>query len=195
MTSSILSGISKKIKATRTSKMLKLTEVAEKAKISKGLLSRIENGRVIPSLPVLLQIIKTLEVDYATFFDGIDNDLNSGYLLIRKENYERIEKEDAIGFQYFSILSESAGNVSLDFNILELSPNAQREKVTTQGYTYLFLISGSIEYILNDEVLVMNEGDSLFFNATIPHVPRNTTTKTAKIFVLYIISPEKNISL
>lgn len=193
MTSSTLSGISKKIKAIRTNKMLKLTEVAEKAKISKGLLSRIENGRVIPSLPVLLQIIKTLEVDYATFFDGIDNDLNRGYLLIRKADYERIEKEDAIGFQYFSILSESVGNVSLDFNLLELSPNAQREKVTTQGYTYLFLIRGSIEYILDDEVLVMNEGDSLFFNATIPHVPKNPTTETAKIFVLYIISPDKNI--
>ena len=195
MTNSILSHISKKIKAIRTNKMLKLTEVAEKAKISKGLLSRIENGRVIPSLPVLLQIIKTLEVDYATFFEGIDNDLNSGYLLIRKADYERIEKEDAIGFQYFSILSQSVGNVSLDFNILELTPNAQREKVTTQGYTYLLLISGSIEYILNDKVILLNKGDSLFFNATIPHVPRNTTTETAKIFVLYIISPEKNISL
>jgi len=195
MSSSAILGISKKIKASRKRKAMKLTDVAEKAGISKGLLSRIENGRVIPSLPVLLQIIKTLEVDYSTFFEDICNDPGKGYLLIKKKDYIPVEKEEATGFHYSSILSESVGNVSLDFNILDLEPGAKREKVITEGYTYLLMLNGSIDYILNDEILVLNEGDSLFFNAKIPHVPRNNTLKQAKIFVLYILNSEKTISL
>ena len=77
-------------------------------------------------------------------------------------------------------------------NILELEPNAKREKVITDGYTYLYIIQGQIEYFLDEEMMELHEGDSLFFNGQIPHVPRNNTDSLAKILVLYMLSPEKN---
>jgi len=68
MNSNTLLLIGRKIKEIRVQKKIKLVELAMKAKISKGLLSQIENNRTIPSLPVLLQIIKVLEVEYSDFF-------------------------------------------------------------------------------------------------------------------------------
>jgi len=56
MLGSEISFVGKRIKELRLSKDLKLVEVAIKSSVSKGLLSRIENGRTIPSLPVLFSI-------------------------------------------------------------------------------------------------------------------------------------------
>ena len=192
MNHGVLLSIGKKIREIRVNKKIKLVDAAQQAKISKGLLSQVENGRTIPSLPVLLQIIKVLGVGYSVFFEGIDNPASSPYLLKKKEDYTYFEKEDAIGFNYFSVLSESIGNVAMQVNILELEPNAKREKVITDGYTYLYIIQGQIEYYLDEEMMELHEGDSLFFNGQIPHVPENNTGSTAKILVLYMLSPDKN---
>lgn len=188
MNSTILLSIGKKVHEIRTSKKMKLVELAALANVSKGLLSQIENGRTIPSLPVLLQIIKALDIGYSAFFEGIENQPAGNYILQRKEHYTRIEKEEARGFSYFSILSESIGNMALQFNMLELGPNAEREKVITNGYTYLFLLQGEVNYILEKEVLTLREGDSLFFNGNIPHVPRNDSGFPARILVVYMLS-------
>ena len=86
MNHSVLLSIGKKIREIRISKKIKLVDVAKQAEISKGLLSQVENGRTIPSLPVLLQIIKVLGIDYSVFFEGIDTPSSSPYILKRKEN-------------------------------------------------------------------------------------------------------------
>ena len=188
MDNNILLLIGRRLKDIRIQKKIKLIELAIKAKISKGLLSQIENNRTIPSLPVLIQIINALEVDYSGFFKEIENQSSAPLIYKKKEDYSRIEKEDAVGFEYFSILTENVGNVSFQFNILELKPDAQRDKVTTDGYTYLLMLQGEVKYILGENTYILSEGDSLFFNGNIPHVPHNYANTTAKIFVLYILS-------
>ena len=192
MNHSALLSIGKKVREIRTGKKIKLIEVAEKAGISKGLLSQVENGRTIPSLPVLLQIIKVLGVDYSVFFEGIDDPTNSPYILKKKEDYTPFEKEDAIGFNYFSVFSQSVNNMAIQVNILELTPRAKREKVVTNGYTYLYILEGEIEYLLDEQSMELCEGDSLFFNGQIPHVPKNNSNSNAKILVIYMLSPDKN---
>ena len=72
MSHQIFARIGKKIRETRIQQQTKLHELAETASISKGLLSKIENGRTIPSLPVLLAVVRALKMDLNVFFDGIE---------------------------------------------------------------------------------------------------------------------------
>jgi len=74
-----ISFVGKRIKEMRLSKDLKLVEVAIKSGVSKGLLSRIENGRTIPSLPVFFNIISALDENPTTFFDQMNFDSNSPF--------------------------------------------------------------------------------------------------------------------
>jgi transcriptional regulator with XRE-family HTH domain len=181
--------IGETIRHIRTERNLKLFETAAKAEISKGLLSKIENGRTIPSLPVLLQILKALEIDLTDFFKQVETDNNSPmYLLIKKKDYRPIEKEEAIGFQYFSIYQQAFSSVAINFTYLELKQNAQREMVTTDGYEFIHLVHGSIDYVLGNEKFSMQAGDSLFFNGSIPHVKKNPYKETAQILVVYILT-------
>ncbi|MFT5252321.1 MAG: transcriptional regulator with XRE-family HTH domain, partial [Flavobacteriales bacterium] len=66
-----LIGIGKRIKEIRKASKKTISSVASHAEVSNGLISRIENGRTIPSLPVLLNIINALEVDVSDFFEGM----------------------------------------------------------------------------------------------------------------------------
>ena len=188
MESSLYIRIGKKVREIRRQNKNTLVEVSEKAGISKGLLSKIENGRTIPSLPVLLQIIKALETDLTLFFDGIA-DINSYAYLHKKSNeYIYEEKEDSKGFSYFNIMSENIQNVAFQTTILKLEPGAEREKVVTDGFTFLYLIDGEIDYILENEVIAFKQGDSLFFDGRIPHVPQNNTENTATVLVIYLLT-------
>ena len=62
MEGAFLLEISKRIKNKRIEKRLTLQELADKSGVSKGLISQIENGRSIPSLPVMFSIIQSLEI-------------------------------------------------------------------------------------------------------------------------------------
>ena len=180
--------ICEKIKEVRLEKNLTLTDVANVAGVTKGFLSKVENVRTIPSLPVLLQIIKALNADMAEFFENIQSSVGQPlYILIKKENYKPVQKDDAVGFNYFSIFQRTMPSSTFHANVLALEPNAKRALVTTDGLEFIHLISGKIDYQLKNEEFTMEEGDSLFFDGRIPHVKKNPYADTAKILVLYFL--------
>jgi transcriptional regulator with XRE-family HTH domain len=180
--------IGKKIKEIRKENKNTLDEIAQKAGVSKSLLSKIENGRTIPSLPVLLQILKGIKSDLNSFFNDFSYDVTYTYIHKKASDYTFYEKEDSEGFSYLSILSESFHNMVFQSAILKLEPGAKREKVVTDGFTFIYLIEGELNYILDKETLWLKTGDSLFFDGKIPHVPQNTTDKTAILLVIYLIT-------
>ncbi|GEM_PF-6359208 len=93
--------ISNKIKEIRKEKGITIQEVADRAGVSKGLISQIENNRTIPSLLVLINIINALNIDLNEFFKDFNSELDSGPVVVRKKDtYSPFEKESAIGFHY-----------------------------------------------------------------------------------------------
>src|SRR5580698_9885026 len=90
-----------KIKSKRTQKNITLEQLATRAGVSKGLISQIENNRTVTSLPVLFNIIHSLEEDLKTFFEDMHESLGNGHVLIVRKGQEKIfEKEPVRGFSY-----------------------------------------------------------------------------------------------
>ena len=71
MTDQFLLEIGIKLRQIRKSKNLTINSVARAAKVSKGLVSKIENGRTIPSLPVLISIINVQDRSQAEEFRNL----------------------------------------------------------------------------------------------------------------------------
>lgn len=189
MTDQILLRIGKKIREIRQKQQATLHEIAENAQVSKGLLSKIENGRTIPSLPVLIAIIQTLKVDMNVFFEGIDLPQPARFVHRKKSEYTPLEKEDALGFLYRYILSQNVAGLAFEAVILDLQPGSRREKVATDGYEFKYVLKGEVTYHLGEEIVVMQEGDSLFFDGKIPHVPVNQTDQPVQMLVIYLLLP------
>ena len=186
MEDDILIQISNRIKDRRREKNITVQELASRANVSKGLISQIENSRTIPSLIVLIDIIKALEIDLNVFFKDIHSAGNRFPLIIRRQSeYHHFEKEHADGFHYQRIFTQSIKNSTVDIVILELEPNAHRPQVETEAYEYKYILKGSIEYQFGDESHVLHEGDSMLFDGRIPHTPVNKGKKKASMLVIY----------
>ncbi|KIC00620.1 DNA-binding protein [Flavobacterium sp. JRM] len=186
-----LIGIGKRLKEIRKKNALTINEVANRAGVSNGLVSRIENGRTIPSLPVLIELIQSLNTDVSYFFEGVENTKNAKYIHIKKTDYQKIEKEDRAetkGFNYYHIFSKSINSIGFEAVILEVEPNCKREKVITDAWEFKYIIKGSVTYIIDDVEVIVNEGDSLCFNGRHPHVPENRTQENCIMLVLYFYS-------
>lgn len=178
--------ISNKIKDKRREQNITVQELADRAKVSKGLISQIENSRTIPSLIVLIDIIKALNIDLNVFFRDFRNQDDHQVVIVKKASeYERFEKEDAEGFVYQRIFTQSVNKGTVDIVMLELEPNAKRPMVETEAYEYKYIIKGDVSYTIDNKVYELSAGDSLLFDGRIPHTPTNAGEDKAMMLVIY----------
>lgn len=193
MKEDILFHIGVQIKERRKNKGITVQELAERASVSKGLISQIENNRVVPSLMVLIDIIRSLDVDLNVFFKEIGKSSAAKTILVkRRGEYTSFEKEQAVGFHYHRVFTKNMEKSTVDIVLLELEPNAQRPMVETDAFEYKFILSGEIEYQFEHETLFLSAGDSILFDGRIPHTPKNIGAYTAVMLVIYFFEDAIN---
>lgn len=187
----VVSRIAQKIRAARLSKNLTIQEVASRSNVSKGLLSKIENSRTIPSLPVFISLIQSLDLSLKEFFEDMVLMNGKDFLLIRKEDYQPMIREHRSGFHYLHVLSQNITNCTMEISLLTLEPGAKGTPTTTDGYEFKYMLQGKCDYYINQESIQLNEGDSIYFDASKPHLPVNHFRKKATMLVVYFILPKQ----
>jgi transcriptional regulator with XRE-family HTH domain len=188
MNEELLLLIGDKIKTKRTQKNVTLEQLAQKAGVSKGLISQIENNRTVPSLPVLFNIIHSLGEDLRTFFEDMHDSINNNHILIIRKGQEKLfSKEPVKGFSYRRILTRSITSQATDMVLLELKKKAVRKQmIQTDAFECKYIIKGSIEYQIEKEIFILNEGDTLFFDGRARHRLKNVGATEALILAFYL---------
>ncbi len=176
-----------RIREERKRRRLTLDALAARAGLSKGLLSRIENFRAMPSLPVLADIARSLEVDMGELVRGIGASDNSDYLLVRAGRGRILEREKSVGFHYASIFSRTLAGSHMEMFVLSLDPGARRQLLTTNGEQIVYALAGGVDFKLGTKSIRLNPGDALFFNGRIPHAPANPGRRPAQLLALYFL--------
>jgi transcriptional regulator with XRE-family HTH domain len=178
------------VRKYRKEKDLKLLDLSGITGIGSAMLSKIENGRMIPTIPTLFTIIHKLGITPETFFAQLNPESTfQGYYYLPKAQFAPYEKEEnATGFHYFSILEHNLEGSAFQISILRLEAGATRPQVTTAAFEFVYLLNGSVDYHLEDKVFVLEEGDALFFDGSIAHVPVNKTSHAVSMLVLYLFA-------
>ena len=181
--------ISKKIKKRRVEKELTVQELAARSGVTKGMISQIENGRSIPSLPVLFKIIFSLDLAVSDFFADMTRNLTEEPVIVRKkDDYEDFQKEDAVGFFYKRILIQDISDSTIDVVLLTLMPGSVRPLVQTDAMEFKYIISGNVTYNINGKLYELEAGDSIFFNGMMPHVPQCIGDLPAVMLIVYFFA-------
>jgi len=181
-----LLGIGKRIREIRKEKKKTINDIAIIAEVTSGLISRIENGRSIPSLPVFIKIVNALDIEASEFFKGIPSSAQNGYVIARKDENSIVEKEEqAEGFIYKYIFGKQVNAMGFETVLLEVLPNSKREKVTTDAFEYKYILSGECYYLMGEQEVLLKEGDAIYFDGRIPHVPINKSKHSTKMLVVY----------
>ncbi len=185
----IVSRIAQKIQTTRLEKNMTIQELATRAHVSKGLLSKIENSRTIPSLPVFVTIIQSLEISLKEFFQDVVLVNGKNFVHIKKKDYTVVEKEGRPGYHYQHILAQNISACSIEVSLLTLAPDTKGRPTTTDGFEFKHILSGSCEYQINNEEILLEEGDTIYFDASVPHLPINRSKENVVMLVIYFLVP------
>jgi len=188
MVSNIILQISSRIKVKRKENRVTLEELAREVGVTKGLLSQIENNRTIPSLSVLLSIIKSLRVDFNDFFENIDESNDGSPIIIKTREYKQIKKEYSKGSFYYRINSFKHDGKLVDVVLYRQDKNAKRGFVSTDAFEFDYMLKGKIQYTIKDKKYILEQGDSFYYNAREPHLTRCLSPRDCTMLVFYFFN-------
>ena len=162
----VVTRIAKKIRATRLEKKLTIQQLANRTRVSKGLLSKIENMRTVPSLPVFVTLIQSLDVSLKDFFKDLGAADGKEYQLVRKEHYLASPENGTSGVNHLHILLQSIPDSTLECVLLTVESERSGKISTDKGSAIIFLLTGLCQFEIGNEVVTVNQGDVVCFNSS-----------------------------
>lgn len=176
-----------RIKQLRKERNMTLQLLAEKTKLTAGLLSKIENFRTVPSLPALVNIAAALDVDLAELFRGMAMREKRRWTLINEEQQQPIEREEGRGLRYRMILETPLSAVSLQMMFVTVAPECGGGMVSTEADELVYVLSGNFGYRIGDDLVTLVPGDTLYFDGTLPHGPVNASGGGGTLIACYLL--------
>lgn len=181
----VLVNLGKQLKKIRKNKNLSLKQVAEKSDVSIGLISKIENFRTTPSLPVLLKIMQSLEIDLSEL--NLAPNKQEPYILIKKGEGEIEERDDSKGLEYTFLFSNNVPASNLRAYLINIEQGVYRKPIAGDTYEMAYVLKGKLDYILNNETITLNEGDTLFYDGLFPLGWDTKYSTSATLLKIYLI--------
>jgi transcriptional regulator with XRE-family HTH domain len=180
-------NIGAKIKELRRAKKLTLQDVANETGFSTALISQIENDNVSPPIATLSKIAHFFDVKIGHFFT--ENKEECPYEVIRSNERtvipKVVSKDGTSHGYYYESLSVRKKNTRMDPFLLTLNEKVTNtETYSHNGEEFLFVIKGSAELLLDDERIVLNDGDSAYFDATLKHRLLSSGCDEVKVMVV-----------
>lgn len=179
-------AVGTKLRHARKVRGLRLRELAERVGCSESMLSKIENGKVNPSLTLLHRLSGALDLTIASLF----TDLPADGPVSRAGKRPIIEVDrlrQGPGIVLERLVPYTDGHL-LQANIHIIAPGGSSAgAITHRGEEIGYVLEGTVELTIDESVYELSTGDSFCFRSDRPHSYRNTGTSTAR--VLWVNTP------
>jgi len=176
------------VRALRNALGMKLSGLAAAAGLSPGMLSKVENGQTSPSLATLQSLAQALNMPLASFFTRFD--AKSEATFVKAGQGLTIERRgSAKGHRYQLLGHGLRPEVAVEPYLITLDANSDAYPIFQHdGIEFLYMLGGEVLYAHGDRSYLMQPGDSLYFDAGIPHGPLDLRVVPA-IYLSVIVTP------
>lgn len=178
--------IGDKLKALRLKKKIALVDLGKHTGLSASMLSQLENGKLVPTLPTLARIAMVFDVGLDHFFG--DRRRRKLFAVVRAE--ERMKFPDKPGSPvpdfWFECLAFSAQDKSLQAYLAEF-PARESGAVKEHyhdGAEFVHVVSGAISIHYQGEEHSLEAGDSVYFDSSEPHSYRGMSSSASRAIVI-----------
>jgi transcriptional regulator with XRE-family HTH domain len=186
-------AIGHEVRSYRKKLGLTVADLATASGISIGMLSKIENGNISPSLATLQALSRALGVSVTSFFKRFEEARDAVY--VKAGTGMEIERRGTrAGHQYKLLghIGDNSSGVTVEPYLIALT--AESDVFPTfqhEGMEFLYMLEGEVQYRHGNLLYTLQPGDSLFFNADAPHGPEVLTRLPIR-FLSIISYPQRN---
>ena len=178
--------LGEKLRRLRLRKKIGLVDLGKHTGLSPSMLSQLENGKLVPTLPTLARIAMVFDVGLEYFFT--DRKKRGLFSVVRRGERMRFpDRPDSPAPAYwFEVLAFSAQEKSLQAYLAEFEPRTPVEVQdhVHDGAEFLLVLEGKVALRYEDEETVLEAGDSAYFDASHPHGYRSVAQEKAKAVVV-----------
>ena len=168
--------IGAKIRAIRNKKNITIAKMCEETGLSKGFISNVENNNTSPSINTLQAIANFLEVPLP-------------YLLLEEKEHMRVVRKSERGFSTFNNLKVEhlTSQGKLRMMSVEFPPGASMGELHAhEGEECHIVMEGRVLAQQGEDSIIVEEGDSFYWNASVPHIVKNIgDTKAVVLIAVY----------
>jgi transcriptional regulator with XRE-family HTH domain len=163
--------LGEKIRGLRLKKKISLVDLGKHTGLSASMLSQLENGRLVPTLPTLARIAMVFDVGLDFFFAN----RRRHRLLSLVRAGDRIRFPDRTDTDtpnyFFECLAFSSQEKSLQAYLAEFphQPDVEVREHFHAGAEFVHVTQGSLEIRFQDEIYLLSKGDSVYFDASEAH--------------------------
>ena len=170
--SAVLDQVGSRLRQIRALRKITLIDLSERTGISKSTLSRLENGQRRPSLELLLPLAQAYRIP----LDELVGAPDVGDPRIRLKP-RRVKGRTVLPLT-------PPGGVQA-WKIIIPSTQSTPALRTHDGYEWLYVLSGSMRLILDEEDIVLGVGEAVEFDTTRPHWFGSTGDGPAEVLSLF----------
>lgn len=177
-----------RLKKARESRGLSIFDIYLRTNINVDLLSQIEEGKVIPPLGTVIKLAKALDMTIGYFISGEEG---KAYTIVRKDDRKTTsrfdsKKEKQYGYEYESLAPHKTDRHMEPFLVTLEPSETDEERSAHDGQEFIFVLQGKMEVRLEEDIHILEPGDCIYYDSTVPHLVKCHSEETTKILaVLY----------
>jgi DNA-binding XRE family transcriptional regulator len=172
--------VGQRLREIRILRGLSMRALAEKSGLNINTLSLIENEHTSPGVSTLQQLAQSLQVSISEFFQT-----NHGS---KKVVHQKKGRRPRVTFEHSTMEDLAAGmpRFGAEPIIVTLEPNADsgEKPIVHTGREFVYCLDGHIAYTVDNERYLLESGDSLIFEAYLPHRWKNMNATPSRALLV-----------
>jgi transcriptional regulator with XRE-family HTH domain len=182
--------VGRRLRELRTKRGLSIRSLAEMSDLNFNTLSLIENGKSSPSVSTLQQLSMALGIPIAAFFE----------LAVAPRNvlFQKSGQRPKAEFNH-GLIEDLGSGLTLGEGVpllITLKPGADSgpTAISHTGEEFVYCLEGCLHYTVGSQVYVLETGDSLIFEAHLPHCWGNRSQTLSRSLLILCPADEKDQS-
>ena len=177
----VMAQVGTRLRDLRKQNGLTQQELADRAELTKGFISQLEQGQVTPSLITLLDLIECLGTTPSDFFKSTGTEK---IVFRESDSFEKIDEEG----NSITWIVPSAQSNQMEPVLVTLQPHgALPTDDPHNGEEFGYVLSGRIALYRQETRFDVKAGESFYYEADKPHRIENPGSRPARL--LWISTP------
>jgi quercetin dioxygenase-like cupin family protein len=177
--------IAARVREMREISEIPVKEMAEYLQVSEETYQNFESGNEDIPASILFELAHKLHVDMATLLTGEEPRMNI-FTVTRSGKGVNVERRKQYKYQN---LAEKFIHKKAEFFVVSVEPKPYESKPETNshpGQEFNYVLEGSLKVYIHNNEIILNEGDSIYFDSNYEHAMEALGGETARFLAVIL---------